>query len=405
MIRSTKATVKFANRQKLNQLTNIHEEYNNVIINFIDILWEMRDGKIPSLLPKEITNKVDTWLSARLIQSAGKVASGIVRGTLQKQKQRMFVYNRLLKENKLKRAKKLKSIIDTISVSKPVPSNKLPIQLDSRFVKIDLANDTSFDGWLVISSIGNNIKLQIPFKKSTHFNKLSTGKLLNGISLTPSYIKFNFEFEKQLLAKEGDVIGIDVGILNTITCSNGHQSVEDIHGHNLSSIQKKLTRKKANSNSYKRTQEHRKNYINWTINQLNLNNISTIKCENIKHLRKNKRTSKYMSRWTYTLIFDKLKRKCEEENVSLILQSPTYTSQRCFRCGWVRKSNRKGKLFKCSQCNYVEDSDLNASKNIALDLPPIRSKERLLQKNKTGFYWNEVCQEPIVPGAPKNKII
>jgi transposase len=66
---------------------------------------------------------------------------------------------------------------------------------------------------------------------------------------------------------------------------------------------------------------------------------------------------------------------------------PTYTSQRCSSCGWVRKSNR--------------DADLNAAKNIALNLRPIGTKERLSHKNRKGFYLCEVVQEPIVPVAQK----
>ena len=79
--------------------------------------------------------------------------------------------------------------------------------------------------------------------------------------------------------------------------------------------------------------------------------------------------------------------------------NPTYTSQRCSRCGWVRKGNRKGKQFKCDKCGFTHDADLNASSNIALDLPPVWKKERLLQNNRAGFYWNEVGKEPIVPNA------
>jgi transposase len=76
-------------------------------------------------------------------------------------------------------------------------------------------------------------------------------------------------------------------------------------------------------------------------------------------------------------------------------------SYRCSLCGWVRKGNRKLKRFKCDKCGYTADSDLNASINLSLNLTPISDKKRLLRSNRTGFYWNEVGQEPIVSDALK----
>ena len=90
MIRSSKATLKFVNRGKLTSLREFIGEYRRVATLFIDLLWDEKD--IPSLLPKEITGKItDSWLSARALQAAGKQASGIVRGTKEKQAKRLFI--------------------------------------------------------------------------------------------------------------------------------------------------------------------------------------------------------------------------------------------------------------------------------------------------------------------------
>ena len=106
-----------------------------------------------------------------------------------------------------------------------------------------------------------------------------------------------------------------------------------------------------------------------------------------------------MSHWTYTDISYKLESLCEEHGVQTLYVSPTYTSQRCSECGWVRKSNRKGSQFKCKSCGFTLDADLNASLNIALDLPDISEKKRLSRPNKKGFYWNVIGKECIVPRA------
>jgi transposase len=81
--------------------------------------------------------------------------------------------------------------------------------------------------------------------------------------------------------------------------------------------------------------------------------------------------------------------------------SPVYTSQRCSKCGWTCKSNRKGKKFVCIKCESVFDADYNASLNISFDLPEISKAEQLKHNNRKGFYWNVLGKEPIVPSVQK----
>ena len=84
MIRSSKSSLKFSNRAKLVQLEQFITEYRSVMKQAIDLLWDLEE--IPTLAPKEITNQINSWLTARAIQAACKQASAVVRGTKQKQK-------------------------------------------------------------------------------------------------------------------------------------------------------------------------------------------------------------------------------------------------------------------------------------------------------------------------------
>jgi transposase len=43
---------------------------------------------------------------------------------------------------------------------------------------------------------------------------------------------------------------------------------------------------------------------------------------------------------------------------------PKYTSQKCSGCGYVDKNNRHGSVFKCRNCGFELNADLNASRNI-----------------------------------------
>lgn len=394
MIRSTTVSLKFTKIGKRNTINNIIDEYKNVVDQFITLLWDLE--KIPALLPKTITSNIDTWLSARMIQCAGKQASGIVRGTKKKQDKRKFVVDKLISEGKHKKARKLQRIIDETSVSKPSLSNICP-ELDNRFVKIDLESDTIFDGWVTLSSIGNKTKLQIPFYRTKHFNKLyNYGTIKNGIRISKDKITFMFDVPDVEKKSEGKTVGIDIGQTTTISCSNGHLSMKNNHGHDLATISDIISRKKKGSKAFIRTQSHRKNYINWAINQLNLDDVSIVKIEKIKNMRKCKNFGRRLSHWTYADIFSKLESKCEENGVQILRISPTYTSKRCSACGWTRRANRKGKMFRCTSCGFTIDADLNASRNICANIRPIGYNKRHLQDIKTGFWWKEDGDESVV---------
>ena len=399
MIRSSKISIKFANQGKIGQISNFIEEYKVVTQRFVDVLWESRDSKVPSLIPYEITSKIESWLSKRSIQCCAKQASGIVRGTIQKQKRRDFIIKKLNAEGKFKQARKLQAKFDKQKISKPVLKNMKP-ELDSRFITIDTNPKNSFELWVVISQLGNKTKITIPLNKTKHFNKLNDlGKVKLGIRLSDNSITFMFDIADVEKKVDGKTIGIDIGAKNVLSCSNGFQTKEDCHGHTLDKIQKTLSRRKKGSRGFRRAQAHRTNFINWSVNQLDLSEIKQINIEDIKYMRRGKRCSRYLSHYTYSEIFGALEFDCDEQGVLVSRRNPTYTSQRCSKCGWVCKRNRKGKKFKCACCGFTADADMNASWNLSLELSDLGKKAHLSKANRKGFYWPLVGQKPIVSGA------
>jgi len=119
----------------------------------------------------------------------------------------------------------------------------------------------------------------------------------------------------------------------------------------ISKIQDILSRKKKGSCGFRRAQEHRKNYINWSLNQLDFNNVKEIRLEKIVNIRKGKRNSRKLSHWTYTLIKRKLIGLSEDKGFIFVEQDNKFRSQRCSSCGFVHKSNRLAKTFKCKSTN------------------------------------------------------
>jgi transposase len=412
VIRSSNITVNFSNTGKKINLSVFLKENRRVAGLFIDLLWELGIDSIPEFLPKEFTNKIaeQTWLSARDIQSIGKQVSGIVRGTKTKQAKRQFMYEQLLEQKKFKQARRLLKKINETKVSKPVLKKFNP-ELDSRFVKVFWKNPGDpgeFDGWLILTCLGDALKLIIPLKKTKHFNKMLErgGVLKPGIRISEKAITFIFDIPTPPKKTEGRIIGIDIGLINTITTSEGFQTQPDKHGHTLRSIVGEIARKKKGSKGFEKACRHRKNFINWSWNQLDLTNVRVIKLENIKNINLGKRTSRLLKHWTCRDIFDKGERISEDSGVQTQKTDHPYTSQRCSPCGWVQKSNRKRKKFKCKSCDFTWDSDLNAAVNIRLDLkvlPKRGSKGWRKLDNRKGFYWLEVSGSDASPKERQKK--
>jgi IS605 OrfB family transposase len=402
MIRTSRTTLKFLNKRRREELQLFLDDYSDCVKFFVDLLWDME--KVPTFVSAEIYKLFpNNKFSARLTQVAAQQASAIIRRTRSKQDRIKFVLDRLKSDEE--NSKRLEDFLSKLKVSKP-NLKTVNAELSDRFFKIQPSEKAKFfDGWISLKSVyKDGQEIAFPYKKTKHFVKLEKGGCLKGyIILSNNAINFLFEVETKE-NKSTKTLGLDIGVTNVFTLSDGKQSGRCHHGHDLSSIQKKLSRKRKGSKAFKRAQNHRKDYINWSINRIDFDQIGTLKIEDIKNLGKGKRKSRFLQHWNYRDIFRKLEMKCEEFGVQVQKVSPTYTSQRCHNCGWTQKKNRNGKLFKCRKCDLSLDSDLNGAINISLELPKISSKERQSKKNLEGFYLHEISkigQEPVVPDSSK----
>lgn len=256
----------------------------------------------------------------------------------------------------------MQKIQDTKVLSFPEVAN-VNAELDARFVKV--GKGKSFDIWLTLGSLGNGLKIVLPLKRTKVFNKWEKQAALKS-AVRIDDVNVTFFFEKIARKKTGGTIGIDVGLKKTFSTSEGFQSCADNHGHTLESICKTLIRKKKGSKGYRRAQQHRRNHIRWCVNRLNLENVGTVKLENLKDLRRGKRCSKVLSRWNYRDIFAALLLQCETLGVQVIRVSPVNTSRCCGSCGWMEKKNRSGEKFRCKHCGYSANADVNAAQNILI---------------------------------------
>ena len=409
MIRSAKLKIYELNAGKNDTLSQFRSAYSEVVRQFIDIFW-LEQKRIESKPSKQYTDQVQSEvLSDRAIQAAAKQAAGIVNGTLKKHLDRQYRIQEFIKDGMFKKARKLEQIDKKKTLSKPNPKVINP-ELDGRFFEVNFDNETSFDCWLKMQSLFNrNYKktshriVSIPMNRHKQFDKFFNDKdfsMKNSIMLKENFIEFRFEKKNEKKGKQipqDKVLGIDIGIKTAFSCSNDYMSDADIHGHTLESIIFKKARKKKGSHGFRKAQTHLKNYIHWALNKINFDGIKKVRIEKIRYMGKFKRLPRKVKGFTYKDIFDMLKMKLELLGVQVEEVQPAFTSQRCSNCGWVRKANRSGKTFKCDKCGFSYDADLNASRNIALDLEVINTKKiRSSGLHRKGFYWNQRSEKPIV---------
>lgn len=342
MIRSSKLSLSCANTGKANLIDRFIDEFRRVLSIVVDELWEKEN--VGKFISHKDFSHVDTILSCRAMQSVTGHASAMIRGA-----------------RSLSRRTKKQPV-------KPKTFDVCP-ELDYRFVKTDWNCATSFDGFLILGSLTKDRKkIVIPLKKTKHFNKfLNSGfTMTKGCRLSKRGVIFMFEKEVEQ-RKSGATIGIDVGIADTWTDSRGNRSTDVCHNHGwtLSKVLSRLTRRKKGSKGFKRAQDLRENFVNWSINKLDMSDVSDVKIENIKDMRRGRKCDRFRSHWPYSKIFSKITLRAEEIGVRVSKVDPRNTSRKCSSCDSVSVDNRKGKAFKCVSCGHMADADVNAAVNIS----------------------------------------
>ena len=420
IVRASRLYFKHANHGKLSILQAFLAEYRLVVQKTIDHVWSNRlligdrvldvqnnDFYLPSFIPNNCCPEMETILSGRAVKCATTQAVAMVKAALKRRAKDLSWLS------KLKGAPLPKTLVKRLERPLVKPSaDHVKAELNSICATLTWGDETSFDGWLVLSSLGKAFgKINIPLNKNRHFNRLSRGRQLASFLISADGVDVRFAIEPETHMEASRVVGGDTGLRTVLTLSDGQTTPEcDRHGHSFQSICHGLARKKKGSKSFSKAQAHRKNFIHWSLNQLNLSSITEIRLEKVRNINYGRRTPRHMQAWANADIQRKVMALAEEQNVSVKLQSSIYRSQRCSVCGLVRKANRKGKIYSCKGCGFVCDADLNASRNHEQNLPPVPDAFYMTKRNLgAGFYWtSDGCSsssgvELAVPSSKKTK--
>ena len=87
-------------------------------------------------------------------------------------------------------------------------------------------------------------------------------------------------------------------------------------------------------------------------------------------INKKKKNGKCFNRklggWSFAELQLFIQYKAEAKGKCVVFVNPKHTSQRCSKCGFVHGQNRRGLGFRCGNCGFSLNADLNASRNIGV---------------------------------------
>jgi IS605 OrfB family transposase len=179
-----------------------------------------------------------------------------------------------------------------------------------------------------------------------------------------------------------DFIGVDLGIANLVTDSDGgHHSgkpVETVRRkHNLQrkrlqrkgtkGAKKKLKRTAAKESRFRRHENH---CIAKTIVQAAKRTGRGIALEDLTGIRERVTARGGDARnrlggWGFAQLGGFIGYKAQAAGVPVVHVDPRYTSQTCAQCGHRERSNRKSQSeFRCQACGHEAHADVNAARNV-----------------------------------------
>ena len=80
----------------------------------------------------------------------------------------------------------------------------------------------------------------------------------------------------------------------------------------------------------------------------------------------NSKLSRNLMSIAYYKFLTKLKSRCVEYDIELVIRPEYYTSKTCGCCGNIKTNLSNNDVYKCNQCNLIIDRDSNGARNILL---------------------------------------
>lgn len=261
----------------------------------------------------------------------------------------------------------------------PVRKQFSAMRYNQRVVTVNLIK-----GIATISSVLGRVKAQfkLPVVYERYLNwKLKSSTLQYHKQTKEFYLLVQVESEDHPELDEVSILGIDRGVSNIAVCSDGQffeasqiKNVRCKYRRLRAKLQSKGTKSARRLLKWMSGKERRfQTDVNHCISKSIVNKPETVfVLEDLSGIRPNKKegTSRgkqnfWLSNWSFFQLEQFIEYKAESLGKVMLKIDPAYTSQECSKCGEVNKNSRSGLRYKCKNCGFELNSDLNAARNIA----------------------------------------
>ena len=203
------------------------------------------------------------------------------------------------------------------------------------------------------------------------------------------FLMATVEFDDQPPVDPDDFLGVDFGVENLATDSDGEQhsgtDVEQVrvkcqtlrqklqsaadqaqNARRRKRIRKKLHRRALKEANFRRNTNH---VLSKRIVEKAKGTIRGIALEDLKGIRASIRFRKpqraRMAGWAFDQLRQFIAYKAQAAGVPVKVVDPKHTSQRCAECSHVERANRLSQSrFRCRRCGHATHADVNAARNI-----------------------------------------
>ena len=224
----------------------------------------------------------------------------------------------------------------------------------------------------------------------------------------------------------GDIamLGIDAGVHDIATCSNGARLENPKHlakgKKKLAREQRRLSRKQKGSANrakqrvrvarvHERVANQRKDALHkFTTSAVRESQAIAVEDLKVRPMLEGRSGCRKADRRMHAAIADasmgellrQIEYKCEWHRRSLVKVNPAGTSEACSSCGAVREMPLSRRVYRCPECGLVLDRDLNAALNIA------REGTRILEgtvghTGTAGLEPANACGAEVRPAPPQ----
>jgi putative transposase len=214
----------------------------------------------------------------------------------------------------------------------------------------------------------------------------------------------------------GGSIGIDVGIINLATLSNGER-IENPHQfkrfeEELAEANRKFSRKKKGSANrlkarhkvaliHEKIANVRRDYLHKQTNDL-VSKYSLIALEKLQipnMLTPHKAINKNIHDSSWSLFANMLSYKAESAGSKVIFVNPKNTSKQCSRCGTLVDKQITERIHNCFNCELSIDRDVNAALNILAKATEGHSESNACEVEPIGSTMKQEVRNEYVTGV------